>query len=505
MRNIRRWLMVLLVGWLASSVHAQVARPVAALVNGDVVLFGLDGSARQLTTTGRYRDLVWSPNGLLLAYIGDPTGAGPENIYVVDRGGLGEPFIAATGITSPFPISFTPDSALIIYSTRDPASQAFDVFAVPPTRTGTPSRIARLTYAGGCTDDASADPSLYRYRRESDQQPFMQMTAAGLLHDTSCLDNNQLVLLDLFGGGVTTLDLSGRVFVSPDRTTIVAPRSDRLIIWSRPDSPPIEIRVGGTPDQVGFGGASDIYYSTRALIGPPAMQPATAEQLGTLLYTMPSDYRVSLYRFSLQTGLNELIYEADAFGITRIGGPGDGTTVIFSQIPNPSTWITLYESGTLGSDPAAVLSQLIQRVKPEIVALDLSDGSARRIGTGWERIAVNPASAVTIDPAPVMTALPTATLPPTRTPEPTGLPTLPPSGLAIGVEATVSDGILALNVRERPGTGARVVEVINPGDRVTITDGSIPREGFTWWQVRLASGAVGWVAENVGGVQTIVP
>jgi hypothetical protein len=84
-------------------------------------------------------------------------------------------------------------------------------------------------------------------------------------------------------------------------------------------------------------------------------------------------------------------------------------------------------------------------------------------------------------------------------------PTATPARFTIGGQATVNPELAALNVRATPDTAAAIVEVLPPGAVVTILEGPVEAGGYTWWRVRLPSTAEGWVVENTGEIQTLLP
>jgi hypothetical protein len=488
---------------------AQVSRPVAGLVDGNVWLFSADGgSARQITANGGYSSTIWSPDGTRLAYTGNPDGTSVR-LYVIDRAGDGTPIIAAQGLNTDFPISFSPDSSRLLYALAAPANNGFqqiDLYSVEPRSGAAPARIGGFEYQAACAENNSTvDPSERRYTGEvsgTTSVPQLQIMTFGLLHSTTCLDTSRLRVLDLGTNQSTDLPFSGRAFPSPDRTFAVFPRSDRLTIMSSPNSPLTEIAVNGAPDQVGFGANGDIYFSTRQFVEQTPLSPDIAAQLGQVLFFMPRSYAVGVYRFNIRTGALQKLYEAAAYGVGRLGGTADGVLAIFSVVPNPPVWIRAIEGGALqvGSE------EFFDAAQTDIYAVSLIDSSITQIGTSWEQIAINTSlgdSATFAPPTP--TPPPTATPPPSATPPPTPTATPRASGLAVGMVATVNDQLTGLNLRESPGTAARVIEVLLPGDQVTIIEGTFPREGFDWWRIETPSGARGWIAEVVGGVQTLLP
>ena len=62
-----------------------------------------------------------------------------------------------------------------------------------------------------------------------------------------------------------------------------------------------------------------------------------------------------------------------------------------------------------------------------------------------------------------------------------------------------------LNMRDSAGLSGTIIARVDNGVRVVVTDGPVAVDGFTWWQIRLPTGQVGWVVERAEGVQTLLP
>jgi hypothetical protein len=62
-----------------------------------------------------------------------------------------------------------------------------------------------------------------------------------------------------------------------------------------------------------------------------------------------------------------------------------------------------------------------------------------------------------------------------------------------------------LNMRSEPSLSGTIIARVDPGTRVVITDGPVAQDGFTWWEVRLPTGQIGWVVERTEGIQTLIP
>ena len=96
----------------------------------------------------------------------------------------------------------------------------------------------------------------------------------------------------------------------------------------------------------------------------------------------------------------------------------------------------------------------------------------------------------------------TATAAPTRAPTrapifptPTAAPTAVPT-LHVGGSATVANTQgSVLRGRKQPGVKAPVAVTFREGTRVSIVEGPVEADGFTWWKIQDAGGA-GWSAQQ---------
>lgn len=91
-------------------------------------------------------------------------------------------------------------------------------------------------------------------------------------------------------------------------------------------------------------------------------------------------------------------------------------------------------------------------------------------------------------------AAPTPTAPAPAAPQqPVGTPR--PEGLAIGAMAWVRKaGGKGLNRRSAPGLNSTVHDSLNIGTQVTLLEGPLTADGYTWWRIRASDGREGWVA-----------
>jgi len=88
---------------------------------------------------------------------------------------------------------------------------------------------------------------------------------------------------------------------------------------------------------------------------------------------------------------------------------------------------------------------------------------------------------------------------------PTPIPTPPPL-FQVGQTVTVQtiDGEI-LNLRTQPTRDSDILIYLEDDTRLELLEGPVVAEGYNWWRVRLPDGLEGWVVENDGELQTLVP
>ena len=107
----------------------------------------------------------------------------------------------------------------------------------------------------------------------------------------------------------------------------------------------------------------------------------------------------------------------------------------------------------------------------------------------------------TATPLPILTPSLTLASSPTDTPIPTrsrpsSCPGAPPQRVQVGERARVCTAYEQLIVRAQPRRSSAELGRLQPGKYVTIIDGPICADVYSWWKVRTDSGIVGWVAEG---------
>jgi hypothetical protein len=107
---------------------------------------------------------------------------------------------------------------------------------------------------------------------------------------------------------------------------------------------------------------------------------------------------------------------------------------------------------------------------------------------------------------PVSTPFPQAPVDtPTPGPTSTFTPTpLPGTALAAGQPARVT-APAGLNFRDAASTGGNLLGQLGTGQRVTVLEGPVQADDFTWWRVDDGAGNVGWVAQGDGETVWLSP
>src|SRR5688572_15317161 len=114
--------LILIIGTVVGlplAAQASAALPIAALTDGNVWVYGLDGDSLRLTNARSqegFFDLTWSPDGARLAFVGISPFSGTNSLYATD---LQTELLSelATGLHPSMPISFSPDSREMIFTT----------------------------------------------------------------------------------------------------------------------------------------------------------------------------------------------------------------------------------------------------------------------------------------------------------------------------------------------------------------------------------------------------
>jgi len=153
--------------------------------------------------------------------------------------------------------------------------------------------------------------------------------------------------------------------------------------------------------------------------------------------------------------------------------------------------------------PALACGSFAPRVTPPTPTVSpaepfFSATTAATADAGNQEAGTQPVPQVT--PAPLL---------PTDTPvaEPTATFTVTPApgtALQAGQPARVT-APAGLNMRTDPTAGATLLLQLATGVRVTVTEGPVSAENYTWWRIDDGQGNIGWVADGDGETQWLSP
>lgn len=211
------------------------------------------------------------------------------------------------------------------------------------------------------------------------------------------------------------------------------------------------------------------------------------ERSGALVGTLPTAITIT----EVHGVADGFIYTTDAFA------PGARTLVYVDTRSGLNAGVPIWTSGA-GELPLIVWAG----------STSISVQAAATDYVAWSQLAdpvYAPGSTPLIAPAPDQPLLvsPSDIVTPVATRNFNAV--LVAGGLAV-IHTTDGD---QLNVRSGAGTNYLIVGKLGDGARVTIMDGPVAADGFTWWQIRTNSGIAGWVVESVSNgterLQTLLP
>ena len=106
---------------------------------------------------------------------------------------------------------------------------------------------------------------------------------------------------------------------------------------------------------------------------------------------------------------------------------------------------------------------------------------------GWETSIATQAQTVATQVMPAS---------PSKTPRASSCPGAPPQRLAVKGRASVCTARDAVYLRQNPGKQYTVIKTLVPGADLTITDGPVCSDNWSWWKVKTESGYIGWISEG---------
>ncbi len=461
-------------------------------------------------TVHRYQSLRWSPDGLNLAFV---ESGNPGLLYVARSGQA--PQILAHGIYPEFPPFWLPNGQEIAYLVPAGVGSAsggptkFQIQAVP-VGGGNPRALGDFNHQAEC-GGGGFDPMEALYYSDAgalgNGLVLYNTASGGYVYSLACTGVGVGFTPGTVGGWQRP-DL-GRAALSPDGTQLIAVRFD----LSNPKAPPVvaglekvDLATGkSTPlptqpgiDQVGWADNGTILYST--LTAPRAFQitvtlsPALQAAVGLIDLTAAlKGYTVTLWKTPAAGGDSVQFFAGSGRGIGKIGHTADGATIAVSLIPSMESVI----NAANGGQSVQAVQQSFQ--SPDIMLVNINGQVVAPPITG-RLPTIGAGSFVAVGTAPA------AAVPPTVVP---AAGNIPPPALVIGGQAVVSVTGDALNVRQSPSKGAQVARLIKAGVMVTVVGGPANAEGLRWWQIKLADGTTGWVADQVtdssGTTNTLTP
>ncbi len=413
------------------SAPAAVSAALAGVTNRLITLYNLDDSGiptayASLTDVSSANGLTldqaaWSPDGQHLAYtVYDANYV--AHLFVTDRAGS-TPVELSSDIYSQLPISFTADSAQVLYGKKNtsaptptssgPASDVVQLFTQPVSGSGAAAAIATVNFGVGC-GGGSSFPGDWQYSSEAGYEGhhhILTMTPYGILYTKSC-NGFGTALLNLTNGQSSDVAANlSRVSVSPDGTKVVGvvadpqtPINGVLTVVDLQTLQPTPIAAASSPDQVTWGPDGAIYYTT---IDAGPMIPGSDSSIVSNGSNIGLNRRsVGIHRVDLAATTDTQIYSAAAYAIGRLFVTPDNQALFFSSIPNADRYVDALNKGVI--TPQAAQSDLLAYFPIEFYRLALPNAAAQQVSADLAKAAINEA-AFKGDVAPVNAAVtPTA-------------------------------------------------------------------------------------------------
>lgn len=216
---------------------------------------------------------------------------------------------------------------------------------------------------------------------------------------------------------------------------------------------------------------------------------------------------VAIYDLALGD-VSEVLYDASAnglfifdavqrpngqiFAVGREGGAGDGAYRVYRIANGTATPI----SGFVGNSPpqrvswSANYGEVVFEVDGQQVLVNVTSGAITGANTSGSvqvgNLTTNPDGEVEVQ-AP------------------------PPAGVVANTRYNAGQqiqfvGDIPRNMRLQPNTGAGFVDIVNPGEFVTVLAGPYEADGYEWWQVSNTRNSRAWISTHVlGGGAFFVP
>jgi hypothetical protein len=390
---------------LVSGVYAQneVTTDFAGVREGTIYVYHGTEVAAEITNPPNKGifSLAWSPDGSKLAYI-----MSDENfqarVWVVDAQGGTPVMLEAAGQSEVgFPVTFTPDGAVLYVQAGTNAANPTPEYRVnlnriTPEAGAQPETLGSVIFGVGC-GGGSIIPADWQYWAESGfggNYQTLLWTDYGVLHSITC-GGSGLALFDPEVGEdkyltpITMTDFGmpqpdeniGRTALASDGKTLAAVKIDYVepapinsLVFVDLETGTITDQVTtGQPEQLAWANDGTLYYTTREVSGDlladlTPEQRQVFETMGFL--TSVDSYKVDIRHLNPATGEDDRVYTADAYQIGRLRVAADDS-VWFSQIANLKNWVEGIANGTLdlaadmdGSQQRALVPVSVYRLDP---------------------------------------------------------------------------------------------------------------------------------------------
>jgi hypothetical protein len=398
-----------------TQIEAQAAQypPMAAFgTDGNIWLYGLEDEPIQIThdasdltrilwsSGGTIHDLVWSPDGTWLAFV--PS----DNILRLYGLGSGQITDLDIRILQQVPMNFDASGHYLLYPVVGDEVEGENIWTVyeiniervPLDANAVSEQIATVGVMRGVHGGGPINPAEWIYLTEMGGlwrpgDRILVETAFGLLSSSDDFDQDGIRLhVAIEGAGVGLTPIFNAV-ISSDRTQIATVDDENITLIHLATQEESVLETEHTPEMVAWGANEDIFY-TSVNYGPDFRDEMTDEEREILLEQ--NDYILdmgsltsniaAIHRIDIASGLEETIYQTEAYGIGRLMPAPNGREVFFTTIPNIDTWLDMILNGELAGCDFECQLQLFQ---PSLYRLDLENGEAELIGTGLYKTTIN--------------------------------------------------------------------------------------------------------------------
>jgi len=484
---------------------------------------GIAGLQDEDTTSRRYYNLRWSPDGTTLLFNEFPA----NNLYTLKPGQKPTLITANSWVGA-----WSPDGTQIA-SMNDTQIEVLPAGGGAGRVVGSQQGACNQFYTQRTSGDGQVDLSELSYLSSIDQHIALDWIAGGFVHTDTCADHLQLTGTDKPVVWATKL---GQAISSPDHAHGVVINAINNYALSIVDyGSGTIVPLLAIPQLVNVASwtsdGSAILYSTTNFTTSNSVKIAPNATAGQQLFPSSwtrisgNDHEIALWRVALADKKPVQILTHVGYTTSQIAALPDGTGIAFTVITSAADMIRAINSGApvdqitalaphaeilLYDEKTRVIHRLALGSQPTF-GVTSSNSTAPTVPT----LSVTAATAPPTPTALVLPALtlgsgtatdvPIATLPPV-TPlagSVIGVNCLgaPPSRLTVGSTAHVTAGD-PNDLRSTPG--GQSIAKIPGGAAFNVLAGPTCANGIAWWQVSY-NGQVGWTAEGQGSTYYLEP